>query len=233
MSLSAQRIVRNLTAVRQRIADAARSSGRSADEISLVAVTKYVDVATTRMLVKAGCSTLGESRPQMLWQKAEQLSDLSKIKWHLIGHMQRNKVARTLPIISTLQSVDSVRLLQAIDEHSAKLAKTTSILLEVNISRDDNKHGFALDEVPSVVRSMTTYNYVSLKGVMGMASRKGGIDRARRDFAELRELRDSLRNDCPGNSSLDEISMGMSGDFEVAIEEGATTVRVGSALFAE
>ncbi len=233
MSLSAETVANNLTAVRQRICDAAKKSGRGERDILLVAVTKYVDAATTRLLVDAGCTCLGESRPQLLWEKASQLADMPQIRWHQIGHMQRNKVARTLPIVSLLQSVDSERLLNAINDQSQKLGLVTPILLEVNISGDSNKHGLVPESVVSVVRTTANLNYVSLKGVMGMASREGGVDQARRDFSALRELRDSVTPVCPEGASLHEISMGMSGDFEVAIEEGATIVRVGSALFVE
>ena len=112
------RIVENLNHLRQRIAEAARNSGRSADDVKLVAVTKYVDVTTIRALVAAGCRDLGESRPQELWAKAAELADLS-INWHLIGHLQRNKVERTLPLVSLVHSVDSVRLIAAINESAA------------------------------------------------------------------------------------------------------------------
>ena len=233
MSLSAETVANNLAVVRQRISEAAKKSGRAEQDILLVAVTKYVDATTTRLLVDAGCTCLGESRPQLLWEKASQLADLTEIQWHQIGHMQRNKVARTLPMLSLLQSVDSERLLNTVNDQSQKHGLTTPILLEVNISGDSNKHGLDPNSVESVVRSTADLKNVSLRGVMGMASREGGADRARRDFSALRELRDSIASACPENASLHEISMGMSGDFEVAIEEGATIVRVGSALFTE
>ena len=229
MSISPETISSNLAAIRQRIAEAAQRSGRSESDIQLVAVTKYVDADITRMLVQAGCNTLGESRPQVLWKKADELADC-QIQWHQIGHMQRNKLARTLPLISLLHSVDSERLLESVDEQSAKLGVTSNILLEVNISGDESKHGFAPAELPMALEKSANLANVSVNGIMGMASRVGGVDRARRDFAALRELRDSL---APNYASemLTEISMGMSGDFDVAIEEGATIVRVGSALF--
>ncbi|MCA9213588.1 MAG: YggS family pyridoxal phosphate-dependent enzyme [Planctomycetales bacterium] len=228
MSTAQERIANNVTVVRQQIADAANRSGRTEDSVTLVAVTKYADAAETRLLVEAGCLVLGESRPQLLWQKAQELADLENIEWHQIGHMQRNKLARTLPIISLFQSVDSERLLQATDEVSAKLNRATDVLLEVNISGDSTKHGFAPSDMSSIVQRLDLYSHISVRGIMGMASLLGGKEQARRDFAALRDLRDSLLN---YSETIRELSMGMSGDFDVAIEEGATIVRVGSALF--
>src|SRR6516225_4905903 len=121
-------IVENLEQLRQRIAEAARRSGRRADDIKFVAVTKYIEASTVRALVGAGCRDLGESRPQELWSKAAELADLS-INWHLIGHLQRNKVERTLPLVSLIHSVDSLRLLAAINEAAAQLLCTPAVLL--------------------------------------------------------------------------------------------------------
>ena len=224
------RIVENLNQVRQRIAEAARNSGRSADDVKLVAVTKYVDVSTIRDLVAAGCRDVGESRPQELWVKAAELDDLS-INWHLIGHLQRNKVERTLPLVSLIHSADSLRLLSAINKAAARLPNAAAVLLEVNISGDRSKHGVSPDEIGRMLPEIAAFDRVRVHGLMTMAGREGDLDSARRDFARLRELRDHLLRELPSGISLDELSMGMSGDFEVAIEEGATIVRIGSALF--
>jgi pyridoxal phosphate enzyme (YggS family) len=224
------RIVENLSQVRQRIAEAARRSGRSADDIKLVAVTKYVEASTVRALVGAGCRDLGESRPQELWIKAEELADLP-VNWHLIGHLQRNKVERTLRLVSLIHSVDSLRLLTAINEAAAQSPCTPAVLLEVNISGDRSKHGFSPDEIGRSLPEIAAFDCVRVRGLMAMAGRDRDLESARRDFARLRQLRDRLSRDLPAGVSLDEMSMGMSGDFEVAIEERATIVRVGSALF--
>jgi PLP dependent protein len=227
MREEAAQIAANVARVRGRIVDAARRSGRSADAVRLVAVTKYVSADLVRPLVEAGCRDLGESRPQQLWEKASQLADLS-IRWHLIGPLQRNKVGRTLPLVSMIHSVDSPRLLAAID---AECLPPISVLLEVHISSEAAKQGFAPVEIEPFLTKAADYRHVSVRGLMGMASLDGGLDVARREFAALRELRDRLRVNCPPGVTLDELSMGMSGDFEVAIEEGATIVRIGSALF--
>jgi PLP dependent protein len=227
MTDDAARIAENVARIRGRIADAASRSGRPADAVTLVAVTKYVSPDTVRPLVDAGCRDLGESRPQQLWERAAQLADLP-IRWHLIGHLQRNKVRRTLPLVAMIHSVDSPRLLAAIDEERLP---PLPVLLEIHISSEDAKSGFAPDEIEPLLARAADYRNISIRGLMGMASLEGGLDVARREFAALRELRDRLRAKCPPGVTLDELSMGMSGDFEVAIEEGATFVRVGSALF--
>jgi pyridoxal phosphate enzyme (YggS family) len=250
MSNPAARIAENVAEVRGRIAEAAARAGRAAGEIRLVAVTKYVSPQTVRPLVAAGCFDLGESRPQQLWQKAEALADLP-IRWHLIGHFQRNKVRRTLPLVSMVHSVDSPRLLAAIDEEwktweaerkSGRLvggpgpvspASPTAVLLEVNISGEPAKHGFAPESIGPFFDELAEPagdRHIAVCGLMCMAGLEGGAETARRDFAALRRLRDRLRPNCPSGVTLDELSMGMSGDYEIAIHEGATIVRVGSAL---
>ena len=225
-----QQIAENLARVRQRIAEAARSSGRSAADVTLVAVTKYVGSREIRALVAAGCTRLGESRPQQLWDRAAALQDLP-IRWHLIGHLQRNKVRRTLPLVDLIHSADSPRLIAAIEHSAAELNGKAPILLEVNVTGETAKHGFAPAEVPRCLDELAALRHVEVRGLMCMAALEGGPDTARRDFAALRTLRDKLRTNCPPEFHLDELSMGMSSDYEIAIREGATIVRVGSALF--
>lgn len=231
MSETAKRIADNLTEIRERIAAAAKRGGRTADDVKLVAVTKYVDVEQAAALVDAGCHDLGESRPQELWHKADSLPS-DAVRWHLIGHLQRNKVRRTLSHVTLVHSGDSQRLLAAIDEAAAALDRRMPVLLEVNISGDAEKHGFAADELERLLPGLAKRANIEIAGLMTMAAREGGDQRARRDFAQLRELRERLLRGCPPEISLHELSMGMSRDFETAVEEGATIVRVGSALFA-
>jgi hypothetical protein len=226
----ARRIAENVAAVRARIADAAVRSGRRPDEVALVAVTKYVGEAEIRGVVAAGCDRLGESRPQQLWERAEACRDLP-VRWHMIGHLQRNKVRRTLPLVAMIQSADSLRLIEAIDREAADRSRRVPLLLEVNVSGETAKHGFEPDGVEPHLGALARYEHVEVRGLMCMAALEGGLDAARRDFAQLRRLRDRLRPLAPPGIALDELSMGMSGDYEVAVEEGATIVRVGSALF--
>lgn len=241
-------LVGNLARIRQRIAEAARASGRAADAVTLVAVTKYVEPPLARALAEAGCLDLGESRPQELWSKAEALAD-QPVRWHLIGHLQRNKIARTLPLVSLIHSADSMRLIETIDAEAAKVVGTfhvpqrtminvapaaprrVSLMLEVNVSGESAKHGFAPDELLPLGPRLAALAHVEIRGLMCMASRDSAQDQARREFERLRFLRDRLRGDWPDALHLDELSMGMSGDFEAAIAEGATLVRIGSSLF--
>jgi pyridoxal phosphate enzyme (YggS family) len=234
-------IADNLHRVQERIARAAESAGRRADEITLVGVTKYVGTKEAAELIAAGCHHLGESRPQELWKKAEAMSSeragpssAPPIHWHLVGHLQRNKVARTLPIVTLIHSVDSERLLVEINNACAEasdMPPVIDVLLEVNTSGESVKHGLALDDVGRLLDAAPRYPHVYILGLMTMAALEGGPDIAARNFAALRELRDKLKPNTPGNIVLNELSMGMSDDFEVAIREGATIVRVGSALW--
>jgi pyridoxal phosphate enzyme (YggS family) len=226
----ASRIAENVAAVRDRIAQAAAKSGRAPGDVSLVAVTKYVGEREIRALVAAGCDVLGENRPQHLWEKVQAVEDLP-IHWHLVGHLQRNKVRRTLPLVEMVQSADSPRLVAAIDRIAGELSLRMPVLLEVNVSGDAAKHGFEPAGVEPFLAELNQQSRVEIRGLMCMARLEGGPDAARRDFAALCSLRDRLRENCPDGVHLDELSMGMSADYEVAIQEGATIVRIGSALY--
>lgn len=223
-------IAANLQRVREQIAAAAQRAGRRPEDITLVGVTKYVDAAAARALLESGCHDLGESRPQSLWERAEALTGLP-VRWHMIGHLQRNKVKRTLPYISLLHSGDSLRLLETVDADAKSLDRMVDVLLEINISGDAAKHGFRPEDMRSSLSQIAALGNLQVRGLMTMAALEGGPDRARRDFAALRELRDELRADGPVAIELHELSMGMSGDFAEAIQEGATLVRIGSALW--
>jgi PLP dependent protein len=220
----------NLLRVRQRIEAAETRSGRPAGSVRLVGVTKYVDAATTGELAEAGCWELGENRPQSLWEKASTLND-PRIAWHLIGHLQRNKVARTVEVAALIHSVDSERLLAAINEAALRINIRSNVLLEINVSGEAAKHGLHPNELRAILEQAVHYSHVNICGLMCMAGLESETDQTRREFAMLRKLREGHRPFESTNIRLDELSMGMSGDFEIAIEEGATIVRVGSLLF--
>jgi pyridoxal phosphate enzyme (YggS family) len=226
----------NLAAVHARIADACGRAGRSVADVRLVGVTKYVSPDLAALLVRAGCLDLGESRPQSLWEKAESLAAVGASaeppRWHLIGHLQRNKIRRTLPWLSLLHSLDSPRLLEALQAEAALAGRPCDVLVEVNLSGDPRRTGLPEAEVPAMLEAAAGLSLVRVLGLMGMASQPDASDSnaARREFARLRVLRDVVRRGLPPGS-LPELSMGMSGDFEAAIVEGATLVRVGSALW--
>ncbi len=228
--MTIQKFQENVAIVQERIRAAEVRSGRKPGSVQLVGVSKYVDAATTAHLVAAGCTVLGENRPQSMWEKATALND-PQIAWHLIGHLQRNKVKRTVEIATLIQSADSSRLLDAINIAGTETNRVVQVLLEVNISSEAAKHGFAPIELTSTIERVSQLRFVQVNGLMGMAGLAGNAADARREFAALRELMATQRSNLPDNVRLGELSMGMSGDFEIAIEEGATIVRVGSLLF--
>lgn len=220
-----QQFQENLTSVRQRIADAAERSGRTAGDVQLVAVSKYVDSAMTELLIRAGADVLGENRPQALDEKFQTIAD-ANVKWHMIGHLQRNKVKKLLPQAALIHSVDSIRLIDAIDKSATEQGLVADVLLEANVSGESAKHGFSPEEVAAALDHAKTKSTINVTGLMCMAGLASDNDDVRSEFARLRDLRDRL--DC---NELVHLSMGMSGDFEIAIEEGATLVRIGSTLF--
>lgn len=229
---SPSRVRENLAAVQGRVAEACRRAGRDLGEVRIVGVTKYVSAEAARVLLEAGCIDLAESRPQSLWEKAEALAGMVPApRWHLVGHLQRNKVRRTLPVVSLIHTIDSIRLLEELEAEAARADGRCDVLVEVNLAGDPGRSGALVADVPAVAAAATALSHVRLRGLMGMASHPdtAGAD-ARRDFARLRELRDRLLGDVPAET-LGELSMGMSGDFEAAILEGSTLVRIGSALF--
>jgi pyridoxal phosphate enzyme (YggS family) len=225
-----QIIADNVARIRDRIAAAALAANRQPKEVKLVAVTKYVDAETAALLLEAGCTTLAESRPQELWAKAA-ASHLAAAQWHLVGRLQRNKVRRTLPLIELIHSVDGERLLAEINDQAQALEATPSVLLEVNCSAEAAKQGFSADELRRLLPLLPKYPRVKVAGLMTMAALEGGLTVAHANFAALRNLRDELAKQAPPGVDLRELSMGMSSDFEAAIAEGATLVRIGSSLF--
>ena len=232
---SNDRLRNNLATIRGRMAEACRRAGRQPGDVTLVGVTKYVSAELTAELVEAGCHDLAESRPQSLWAKADALASLAGApRWHLVGHLQRNKVRRTMPLMSLLHSLDSRRLLDTLDAEARACGKTCDVLVEVNLAGDPERTGLAVEEVAPLLAAAAACLHVRVRGLMGMASVPEGPEAsatARRQFARLRELRDRFRREALPTVSLDELSMGMSEDFEEAILDGATLVRVGSALW--
>lgn len=220
----------NLRRVQERIATAAERAGRLPSAVKLVAVTKYVDAEIARQLVAAGCHDLGEARPQELIAKAEALAG-EPVHWHLIGHLQRNKAKKVLPHTSLIHSGDSLRLLEELNALAGEQQRTVDVLLEINVSGDSAKHGFATHEVEPLLPRIATLTHLNVRGLMAMSGLDASPEEARAQFESVRLLRDRLAAVVPPNVQLDELSMGMSEDLEAAIAAGATLVRVGSALF--
>jgi pyridoxal phosphate enzyme (YggS family) len=218
-----------LDAVEARLCAACKRRGRRRDEVTLVAVTKTVGVAVAEVLPALGVLDLGENRPQELWRKAAAMP--ATVRWHLIGHLQRNKVERTLPLVHSIHSVDSLRLLAALEAETGKRRLAPEVLLEINASREANKHGFAPDDVPGLAPALAALRHLRVTGLMTMAAFEADPERCRPTFVLLRNLRDQLRTELGKPDAVPQLSMGMSNDFEIAVEEGATLVRLGSVLF--
>ena len=222
-------LARNLEEVRGRIAAACQRVGRDPQDVRLVAVTKSVSVALIRELIELGQTDLGENRPQQLASRAAALP--RPVTWHFIGHLQRNKVEMTLPIAHWIHSVDSLRLLDSLAAQAKKSGIIPRVLLEVNVSGEASKGGFSPDELASAWDDIAGREFLSISGLMTMAPLAEDAESVRPVFRSLREFRDRLNERSSRGESLTELSMGMSGDFEVAVEEGATMVRIGSRLF--
>lgn len=219
----------NLHRVRERIAAACARVGRSPDEVTLIAVTKYAQLDLVRGLIDLGVTDLGESRPQQLVARAGQLPP--HVRWHQIGHLQRNKADILLPVVERIHSVDSLRLIEHLAKSASKLGCRPRILLEVNVSGEASKDGFIVDELLAAWPLILAHDSLAIGGLMTMAPLEDDPTAARPAFRRLRELRDRLREASGGRCPLPDLSMGMSGDFEIGIEEGATLIRVGSSLF--
>ena len=195
-----------------------------------MAVTKKSSPEWIRALLACGVYDLGENYPQELWKKSEALADqVASIRWHLIGHLQTNKVKKTLPLVEMIHSVDSLKLLKVLNEAGEGLVDRPSVCLQVNTSGEDTKHGWSADEIVKDAESIAACRSIPVVGLMTMAALGGTDENARACFARLNETRNLLRQKT--GLALPELSMGMSGDFELAILEGSTLVRVGTALF--
>ncbi|HMO14477.1 MAG TPA: YggS family pyridoxal phosphate-dependent enzyme [Pirellulaceae bacterium] len=222
-----QKVARNLACLRARVHEACVRSNRRDDEVTIVVVTKYLTVEQTCDLVPIGCNAFGESRPHVLCEKALQLP--AEVNWHLIGHLQRNKIRRVLPIVSLIHSVDSVRLIESLEQIAQELKSSPAILLEVNVSGERSKDGFGPDGLESAFEALSRCQHLTVQGLMCMGGLNSDVTQIRHEFSRLRSTRDHWQE--RSGIQLPHLSMGMSSDFEIAIEEGATLIRVGSVLY--
>lgn len=223
------RIRDNLSSVLGRIDAAAKRAGRDPSGVTLVAVTKRRPVEQARALVEAGAVDLGENYPQELWAKAEALADVPAARWHLIGHLQGNKARRTFPMVRVIHAVDSLKLLRTLDDLAAGADDPPAVCLQVNTSDEEAKHGWRDAAILDDAEAVAACSRIAVVGLMTMAAWGTDAETARPSFVRLREIRDELRRRT--GLALPHLSMGMSNDFEAAVEEGASLVRVGSALF--
>ncbi|MCL0103124.1 YggS family pyridoxal phosphate-dependent enzyme [Dehalococcoidia bacterium] len=216
-------IERNIQEVTRRIALACKRAGRSPEEVTLVAITKTIGPAAIRAAFQAGLRHFGENRVQEAKPKLGELENIrTQCTWHMVGHLQTNKAKTAGALFDIIQSVDSVRLAEFLSRHAQK---TIPILLEVNIAGEASKSGFSAGEVFSAMKEIERMSKLEIKGLMTIAPLASDPEEVRPVFRRLRELRNSM--------GLEHLSMGMTDDFEVAIEEGSTMVRIGRAIFGE
>jgi pyridoxal phosphate enzyme (YggS family) len=219
----------NLKIIMDRIAVAAKRTGRDPSSVKLVTVTKTISAELIREAVAAGAVILGENRVQEAKEKIEALGPVAS--WHLIGRLQTNKAKYAVRLFSLIHSVDTMDLAREIDKQAAKSGKVQDILIEVNIAGETRKSGVPIVEAVDLVRAAAKFKNISIKGLMTMPPYSENPEDSRQYFKRLRELSGSIANENLPAVSMQELSMGMSGDFEVAVEEGATMVRVGTSIF--
>lgn len=219
-----------LAQVRERIAAAARLAGRDPAEIRLLPVSKTVPVERIRAAFEAGLTAFGENKVQEAKTKAEALADLG-LTWSIIGHLQTNKARHVARFADEFQALDSLKLAASLDRRLQIEGRTLDVLVQVNTSGEDSKYGLPPDRVSAFLRELPAFTALRVRGLMTLALFSDDAERVQACFRRLRELRDRLRHVAPPTMALDELSMGMSGDFELAIQEGATVVRVGQAIF--
>lgn len=220
-------VAENVRAVQARIEAAAVKSGRTSKDVTLVAVTKGMGVDAVRAAREAGLAVFAENRIQ----EAKEKVAAEPGEWHLVGHLQTNKIKDALGLFSVIQSVDSVRLAGEIEKAAAAENKTVSVLLEVNISGETQKYGFAPEELYGAADEMKKFPHVKVTGLMGIAPNTPDVEARRASFKKLKGLFGVCKGMKSDNFQMTHLSMGMSDDFEVAIEEGSTMVRIGTALF--
>jgi len=219
----------NLLIVENRIKEACKRRGRDRSEVTLIAVSKTKPAEMIREAYQSGIRDFGENKVQEICDKYELLPD--DIRWHMIGHLQRNKVKQVIEKTVLIHSVDSVRLAEQIEEEAAKKGICVDILLEVNVADEESKFGFRLEETEQAIRDISVFPHISIKGLMTIAPFVENSEQNRPVFKELNQFYVDMQRKNIDNVNMNMLSMGMTGDYEIAIEEGATLVRVGTGIF--
>ena len=227
-------LAENIAAVQRHIAEAAERGGRRAEEITLVAVSKTKPIELIKLAYELGLRDFGENRVQDALPKIAEFrhAGIEPVTWHMIGHLQRNKVNKVIGSFDTVQSVDSLQLAQALNAHASELGVRLKVLLQVNISGEASKEGMVPEETPVLARQIVALPHLDVQGLMTVAPLVQDPEETRPVFRALRMLRNDVREQVPQSAWL-HLSMGMTDDYGVAIEEGATIVRVGRAIFGE
>jgi hypothetical protein len=228
----AEKISDNLARINERLARAARQSGRDLSEVSLVAVTKSVDVKAIKEAVKAGVRVFGESYIQESTAKIKALKRPS-IKWHFIGHLQKNKAKYAVKLFDMIESVDSLSLAKELNKRAEGLDGPLDVLIQVKLAEETTKGGVSPSEVVELAHKVAGLENIALKGLMTIPPYTEDPEKSRPYFTTLRRIAERVRRERIPGVSMSELSMGMSADFDVAVEEGATIIRIGTALFGE
>lgn len=220
----------NVETIRQRVARACGSVGRSPDEITIVAVAKTFPADHVREATRAGVHDIGENYVQELLRKREVLA-AEDIRWHFVGHLQSNKARHIVPWVTAIHAVDSVDLAREIDRRAAQVGRLVDVFIEVNTTGESSKFGISARDTPGFLRALEKFEHLRLSGLMTIGPFLPDPEGSRPMFRALRILRDELAGTGQHNVDLRHLSMGMTGDFEVAIQEGATIIRIGTAIF--
>jgi len=223
-------ISENLARIRQRIAEAAKRAGRDPEDITLICVTKSAALPQLQQAISSGVRDIGENRVTDALLKYSQI-ETKGVRWHLIGHLQTNKVKKALDVFDTIHSLESLKLAEEIDKRAGTIGKRIDCLIEVNTSGEPSKYGIETEEAESFLKKAALLPNIHIIGLMTMAPFVDDAQLVRPCFLKLRRLRDDLKSAQIPNTDIEELSMGMTQDFEVAIEEGATFVRIGTAIF--
>lgn len=224
-------ITENLEQVRKNIDEACRMAGRDPKEVTLIAVSKTKPVSMLKEAYDAGARCFGENKVQEIMDKHPQLPE--DIQWHMIGHLQRNKVKYIVDKVSMIHSVDSLRLAQTIEQEAAKHNVCVPVLLEVNVAQEESKFGLKMDEVLPFIETIADFPHIKVQGLMTIAPYVENAEDNRDFFRQLKKLSVDIEAKNINNVSMSVLSMGMTGDYQVAVQEGATMVRVGTGIFGE
>ncbi|MHC4718230.1 MAG: YggS family pyridoxal phosphate-dependent enzyme [Planctomycetota bacterium] len=239
MAVSRKKLQDNLQRVRDRIAASAAKAGRDPANVRVVAITKAADLDDVKALIEMGVYDLGESRVQQLVTRAGEVAqwvgrrrkETPAYRWHMVGHLQRNKVRAVLAVSDIIHSVDSLRLAEEIDRRGEQIGRVIEVMLQVNCSEEPQKFGVAVGASSHLAEQMCTLEHLRVIGLMTMAPLDPNPEKARPTFTRLREIFEDMRREKIGGRDFRHLSMGMTQDYTVAVEEGATIVRIGTALF--
>jgi len=231
-NMESEVLKKRLSTVKERIKKAAIDCGRDPDTVQLVAVSKTIPEDAVREAIKAGADILGENYIQEAKDKINALSAYP-VSWHFIGHLQSNKAKYAVKLFDMIHTVDSLKLAKELNKQAKKINKIQKILIQVNISMESTKSGVHEEDAQKLIKEISLFENISIKGLMTMPPFFNNPEKVRPYFSALWNLRDKIRNEAIKNVRMQELSMGMTGDFEVAIKEGATLVRIGTAIFGE